>query len=124
MTGRTAAFAAISAATLIGTCGIFALGTAATAQTGVPLPAPRPSQQQAPAAKPQPPMPLNPGAQQKQQGNVGGGVGQDAGSQVERAGDEHQHDQEERRHRGQHGVGERGAPGRFEVLTRELMHRG
>ena len=67
MTGRTAAFAAISAATLIGTCGIFALGTAATAQTGVPLPAPRPSQQQAPAAKPQPPMPLNPGAQQKQQ---------------------------------------------------------
>jgi len=67
MTGRTAAFAAISAATLIGTCGIFALATAATAQTGVPLPAPRPSQQQAPAAKPQPPMPLNPGAQQKQQ---------------------------------------------------------
>jgi outer membrane lipoprotein-sorting protein len=68
MTGRTAAFAAISAATLLGTLGIFALATTATAQQGVPLPAPRPNQQQQqpPAAsQPRPPTNINPSAQQK-----------------------------------------------------------
>ena len=70
MTGRTAAFAAISAATLLGTLGIFALASTATAQQGVPLPAPRPNQQQqAPAANQQqrPPTNINPSAQQRQQ---------------------------------------------------------
>ena len=69
MTGRTAAFAAMSAATLLGTLGIFALASTATAQQGVPLPAPRPNQQQqAPAANQQrPPTNITPNAQQRQQ---------------------------------------------------------
>lgn len=70
MTSRTAAFAAMSAATLLGTLGIFALATAATAQQGVPLPAPRPNQQQAPSSnqqRPAAPMPLGPSAQQNKQ---------------------------------------------------------
>lgn len=70
MTGRTAAFAAISAATLLGTLGIFALATTATAQQGVPLPAPRPNQQQqqTPSTSQQrPPANVNPSAQQRQQ---------------------------------------------------------
>jgi outer membrane lipoprotein-sorting protein len=74
MTGRTAALAAISAAALVGTIGVFTLAVSASAQN-VPLPAPRPNQQQqAPAGqqqqpqqRPQPPMPINPSAQQRPQ---------------------------------------------------------